>query len=239
MDSKTMINFLEKAEDLSYGLMRLAVYARRKDFRSRMEDLAMDLVLQTAKKDYEEALLTTAALEAFLRLGAAIYEVEIVNAQTFIGELQNLQSAMRQAVGFELPEAVNWQKRGVAADGKLDESATSIGNRQSANLADAAIEGVGEEELLPEIADQLPDHRPDSMISIGNTIRQTAILEKIRNLSKKDEFGNLVGCRMKDLLSIFPTVSERTLRYDLQRLLSAGLIERMGNGGATSAYVIK
>ncbi len=264
-----MINFSEKAEDLGYGLMRIAVYVRRKDFRSRLEDLAMDLVLQTTKKDYEEALLTIGALEAFLRLGAAIFEIEIINAQTFIAELQSLQSAMRQSAGLELPESVNWQKAGVdlphgsqsailrqaqdkinrqsfgnpSASSGQDQSASSgqdqSAMRQEGEIADTATAIADDDEFSSTVADQLPDQKQDGMISIGNTIRQTAIIEKIRALTKKDEFGNLAGCRMKDLLAVFPTVSERTLRYDLQRLLSLGMIERVGNGGATSAYVIK
>ncbi|MBI4093292.1 MAG: DeoR family transcriptional regulator [Candidatus Kerfeldbacteria bacterium] len=44
---------------------------------------------------------------------------------------------------------------------------------------------------------------------------------------------------MKDLIAEFPDVSERTIRYDLQRLLQHGSVERVGNGGPASYYVIK
>lgn len=61
------------------------------------------------------------------------------------------------------------------------------------------------------------------------TIRQSAIMEKIRQLP---------NCQLKDLMGSFTDVSERTLRYDLQRLFSQGLIERVGAGPSTY-YVIK
>lgn len=38
-------------------------------------------------------------------------------------------------------------------------------------------------------------------------------------------------CRMGDLALALPKVSPRTLRYDLKRLISEGIIERVGSGG--------
>jgi len=60
--------------------------------------------------------------------------------------------------------------------------------------------------------------------------RQTTILEKIR------QSGN---CRTRDLQAAMPHVSERTLRYDLQRLVEQGKIERGGGGGPASWYRIR
>ncbi len=57
--------------------------------------------------------------------------------------------------------------------------------------------------------------------------RQTAILSKIQ------ELGN---CRLKDLIEYLPNVSERTIRYDLQKLTDSGVIERVGGGGPFSFY---
>lgn len=65
--------------------------------------------------------------------------------------------------------------------------------------------------------------------SLNAAIRQSAILEKIRETA---------NCQLKDLMAHFPEVSERTLRYDLQRLFSQNQIGRLGNGPNT-CYVIK
>ena len=61
------------------------------------------------------------------------------------------------------------------------------------------------------------------------TIRQSSIMEKIRQLP---------NCQLKDLMESFTDVSERTLRYDLQKLFNQGLVERIGAGPSTH-YVIK
>ncbi len=71
------------------------------------------------------------------------------------------------------------------------------------------------------------DDLPDDDSSLGATIRQSAILEKIRAGSSQ----------IKDLMVSFPDVSERTLRYDLHKLHNQGLINRVGNGPNTSYTV--
>jgi hypothetical protein len=60
--------------------------------------------------------------------------------------------------------------------------------------------------------------------------RQEIILQKIR------QSGN---CRTRDIQAALPDLSERTLRYDLQRLVEQGKIERGGSGGPDSWYRTK
>lgn len=61
-------------------------------------------------------------------------------------------------------------------------------------------------------------------------IRKSAILEKIR------QSGN---CRMRDLQEIAGNISERTLRYVLNRMMQEGLIERIGNSGPATYYRLR
>ena len=62
-----------------------------------------------------------------------------------------------------------------------------------------------------------------------------AIYELIRQFGK--ESGN--GCRMRDLQESFTGVSERTIRYDLEKLIEMGLIERAGQSGPSTFYRVK
>ncbi|MHB9019342.1 MAG: DeoR family transcriptional regulator [Minisyncoccota bacterium] len=65
----------------------------------------------------------------------------------------------------------------------------------------------------------------------GNrTIRQNLISEKIRQSGKAN---------VKELISQFPGVSERTLRYDLQRLCDQGIVEKIGSSGPGTSYTSK
>ncbi|GEM_PF-1638636 len=65
----------------------------------------------------------------------------------------------------------------------------------------------------------------------GNrTIRQNLISEKIRQSGKVN---------VKELLSKFPGVSERTIRYDLQSLCDRGVVEKIGSSGPGTSYSSK
>ena len=65
----------------------------------------------------------------------------------------------------------------------------------------------------------------------GNrTIRQNLISEKIRQSGKVN---------VKELLSQFPGVSERTIRYDLQNLCDRGVVEKIGSSGPGTSYASK
>ena len=67
---------------------------------------------------------------------------------------------------------------------------------------------------------------------LASAIRQSAILEKIRQSENRQ-------APLKEILAAFPEVSERTMRYDLQKLCGQDVIERVGNGGPGSYYTIK
>lgn len=65
----------------------------------------------------------------------------------------------------------------------------------------------------------------------GNrTIRQNLISEKIRQSGKAN---------IKELVCQFPGVSERTLRYDLQKLCDQGVVEKIGSSGPGTSYAPK
>ena len=66
---------------------------------------------------------------------------------------------------------------------------------------------------------------------LNSEVRQLAILSKVRELS-----SNGAGCGIKDLIALFPDVSDRTLRYDLQKLCADGSILKVGSRGPNTVY---
>lgn len=92
-----------------------------------------------------------------------------------------------------------------------------------------------------------PQHRPQAsstqpiQASLGR-VTVTAIASP----SAADRQGRIVAAirqnpnaRMRDLLAALPGVSERTIRYDLERLVSSGTIEREGVGGPATWYRLR
>lgn len=104
------------------------------------------------------------------------------------------------------------------------------------NKANSAIAELGKEKLEPI---NLPKRDSDNparervrkeSVQLPNLDRQAAILEKIRQIG---------SCRMKDIQEYFPGTSERTIRYDLGKLVEQGLLERLGTGGPATFYRVK
>lgn len=100
--------------------------------------------------------------------------------------------------------------------------ATAVNNKEEPNLA----EFFAEKAKLPAISQPAPFLTIKREKSNSIVLRQSAILIFIRELPN--------GCRMRDLLTKFPEVSERTLRNDLQDLNSEGLVERLGKRAHSS-----
>src|SRR3989344_8174023 len=65
----------------------------------------------------------------------------------------------------------------------------------------------------------------DEIGKMNSEIRQKAILDKIKQFSSE----NGDGCGLRELMSFFPYISDRTLRYDLQKLALNNFIIKIGN----------
>lgn len=102
----------------------------------------------------------------------------------------------------------------------------TFGNNLNVNYSNSANEDLVDNSLIKENNVENKDR-----VEVGNIFksgnRQTAILDRVR------QFGS---CRIKDLCQLFPSCSERTLRYDLQSLIEQNLIERIGVVGPAVYY---
>lgn len=202
----------QKTQEISYALIRVAAYIRRQELRKRVEKSAFQLLEEVASGNFEKALKTTAVLESLIGIAKAIYEIEPINAKVIIGEIEHLNSAIRQIAGLEeLPQLENVFSKPPAVVGNGQEFGNSANiDAENGNGTNGSGNGNG----------------------IGAAIRQSAILEKIRQSENRQ-------VQLREILAAFPEVSERTMRYDLQKLCTQGLVERVGNGGPSSYYLLK
>ncbi len=208
----------QKAQEISYALVRVAAYIRRQEFRQRIERLAFQLLEDISSGNLEIAIRTNTSLESLLNLGKSIYEIEPINAKIILGELASLNSAIRQIAGLEdLPDLENTFSRLPAVVAEKQES----GFDQRSRILNAA---------MPHLDNSMNGNTNGN--GINATIRQSAILEKIRQSENRQS-------QLKDILVAFPDVSERTMRYDLQKLCAQSLLERIGNGGPGGYYLLK
>jgi len=219
----------QKAREISYALIRVAWYVKREDLRSRLEALAVELLENSSRVSADnsldnanKALATISVLDGLVRLGHSIYEIEPVNATILVRELDTLNAAIREygnpafATEEKLPDLENFFKAK-----NLEETDEKNKNEPAKETKLNSLDSVV---------------KLESNNSINTAIRQSAIVNRIKALPVSMQTENEIGCRLKDLLAEFPDVSERTLRYDLQRLCEQGVIERVGNGGPSNYY---
>ena len=196
-------------------MIRISLHVRRSELRQRLDKLAFQLLEEVSADDLELSLKTISRLESLIGLGKAVYEIEPVNAKVILGELASLKLEIRHIVGYglEIEESPKLDEVFSKVPAILHEEKDSINN--SANN-----QAINEE----------PGNNNGN--GLASTIRQSAILDKIRQSHNKQ-------AQLKDIIAAFPEVSERTMRYDLQKLCSQGLIERVGNGGPGSYYALR
>ena len=229
----------QKAREISYALNRVSFYVKRSDLRERLERLSFEFLENVAaagedasdKQALIKVFKNISALDVLIRIGHSLYEIEPVNANILVKEIDSFNSAIRQfgnaAIAnsfageslnlesvFSMPPAVidnsvMGSRANIEKEKEIVEKAYSSGNNES-----------GKEES-----------GNSAMRQSGNSaMRQELVVDKIRQLGKTN---------LKDLVARFPGVSERTLRYDLQRLCDREIIERVGNGGPGTMYMIR
>ncbi len=216
----------KKAREISYAVNKVSFYVRREELRERLERLSFEFLENTAistedafdKQSLFRVFKNISALDVLVRIGYSLYEIEPVNANILIKELDSFNSAIRQfgnpAIASELPdlEAIFSTPPAV-----IIESSNPATRQPGLATGGAIRQSTNSENDQPIVTEEVSH-------------RQSLISEKIR------QSGNTTP---KELLIHFPNVSERTLRYDLQKLCDRGVIERVGNAGPRTSYRAK
>ena len=241
----------------------------RKSFSEHIEAQALDLLRSAAARDYRSTTATLAAIEYFLRLGVEGGLVSPSNTQLIINEANNLNAAMIAAFGnaatvaelnledvfssniadeslshpLKNEKLYKWEK-----DEKSEENMEETMLNQGEN--DEEKEGMeipppeegyflGQDETVIEVADAAIDEKARKLEPSNNAAIVAEYVTKMRQSTILERVKEFDSCRLRDIQEVFPDISERTIRYDLQSLVEQGLIERIGSGGPGSYYRAK
>ena len=221
---------LKKSFEISYALVRTADTISPDPFALHFKRLGLEVLSATALGSGKRALAALRAIEYLVRLAGSTGVISSRNGEVIAEETNMLVAHINAAL--ETPSAGDFDISTVFSSqdvpyGGGGEVVLSPSEMASEDLDpsfhhDAVTEGVAEP--IPSSVLRKESHGD---MSIRAKIRQSAILNRIR------QSGN---CRMTDLRQIFSEVSERTLRYDLEQLVSDGLVERVGNSGPATSY---
>ena len=227
----------KKAFDISFAVFRVAALIKKLPLRLELEKLATEFVSLVGKSNLDEALNLSSALKNVIKLGEVIFEIKQINAGVLLREIGSFESLARVESGKDLEIESLFSQPSLL---KTSPAKTEL------NFANNPARIRQEFGNNPAIVENNPATNP--AMNQENTINTTnnpamnpaesgkesgnidLILAKIRQL------GN---CRTRDLISLFPNLSERTLRGYLKLLCDQESIERLGSGGPDTYYQIK
>jgi len=237
----------KKAYEVAYAIFRLSGNVSNRSIAGYLESHCLSLFDSAIYGNVNAASTEAKILEYYLRLGGDIGLIHQNNVEMLISEIGNLNSAIAEygnVAGKIEPLKLTFSgnaERGIkmTSDIQKKEVTPEVVNKE--------LEAITNSEEAAEVAELQTERQASSRAvrqssSRGYTgqapqaviIRQSAILQRIRQSGNLP--GRQAGCRMKDIIEGFPGVSERTIRYDLERLVEDGFIERVGQGGPATSY---
>lgn len=205
-----------KGQELCFALLRISAHIRRFELRRTIERLSYHLLENISYQNPEMTLSTIEAIRNFVVLGKNIYEIEPVNAKILERELERLGSDVRSLEGIlDIPDLETMFSKSVEIKRSKPKTETNDSKEMPTN--EEVKSGNPEVELLEDGSSE---------------IRKEKIIQMISSSPEK-------RLPLKDIVSAFPEVSDRTIRYDLKKLFLEGGVVRQGSGGPSNYYTLK
>ena len=251
----------KKAFEIAYAIFRVSKNMTHDDLSGYLESQALGLLNGAVTADFDELQGSLQAIEYFLRLGSEIGLISQGNAQIIINEgrglneaiiagsddekedekeedddidLESIFSGLKTVPLPNLPKTSLSQINTVSLDDDEEGGGDFVSYEEMSERENRSQEDDSEEESDDSDGDREAGgsrgeegYDAASIAAYSAKMRQSSILDRIQ------EGGHF---RLKDLHKLMPDLSERTLRYDLQKLVEDGHIERVGSGGPGSYY---
>ncbi len=201
----------KKAFEIAYALFRVSSRIPTRSFKEAFEEQGVLILKAATRGDREELQRATSASFYLAKLGGEINLISPTNSELICNELAEMNAAIIDPATAGLPDI---DLQDIFREEFKPQAEQPDSEEESKSLEIPL--GIRKTERVYEA---------NADVSNSAKIRQSAILSKIR------QSGN---CRINEIESVLPDVSERTIRYDLQTLVEQGLIERVGVGPATT-----
>lgn len=215
-----IISIRKKAQEVSFVLLKIAGYIRHKELAARIESISYQLIEALYSDDFNTAMAKVEAAIGLSSLASNIGEMNPNNTTIVLRELENLKNAIRQyQESRDIREMPSFE-------GLFSKLTIAAPVKQSRPIAPSQKQPVVVKQTVRVQSD-------NPAIESGNAAiaRQDEIMAKIMSAS-----GSKL--QLKDIIASFPSISERTLRYDLVKLCQIGKLKREGSGGPSNFYVI-
>ncbi len=209
----------KKVYEFSYATFAIASSAKNKGIAELLESKAVLLLDSILVADYEKTKDLVYSIITLAGLLVDSGNLHPINREVLIRESERINLAI-QALPKKTESLPDLNLGKIFSKSVLPKSQVANRNIIQSEIADIRYE------KLPIEKDEIADKIADEASSFKSETRQSAITEKLR---QTENLSAQAGCRLNELQAIFPNISERTLRYDLESLISKGLVERVGS----------
>lgn len=234
--NSTSIPARDQLEKLAEALYRFAA-SLDSAFGMHLKQIAVELAGALEAGDAERVAGTLAHAKGVLGLGVRVGAVTA-------GDQKVIAAAIERSSNLTLP--VPAKTAPVAVDVFAEIAATEAAKEEVQKIeAEVKAEPLVSEVVVEQIVAEPVPAKPIS-IPVAE-VRQTAVPSMTAPTSSAaDRQQRIIAeirqnptARMRDLLAALPGVSERTIRYDIERLVASGIIEREGIGGPATWYRLR
>ena len=210
-------SFAKKAYEICYAVFRLGDGIQNADLRIRLESAGLDLLEASSVNDNSFLSRSLSRLEVLTLFSQGTGKIGYLQSQVLLREIGNLNSAIKQ-------------NNSAISELNLEEFFHTSVSQNAELKSKSAMPMVVDNKASVSIEASQDEVVAGEKDKENSAMRQSAVMDIMRQVK---------NCRIKDLIAAFPGVSERTLRYDLQKFCEEGIIERIGSGGPGTYYQLK
>ncbi len=219
----------KKVYEFSYAASRIASSAKNRDISELMESKAVRLLDSVLVADYGK---TRELINSIISLSSLMVDsgmLNSINRDVLERESESIDLAIRALPKERERESLPDLNLGKIFSKSVLPIKRQIADKQVRQPVQSETEQPQSEIADKVIADETADRSNEEGGSFKSELRQSAIIAKLQRVE---------NCRLNELQELFPHISERTLRYDLEYLISSGFIERIGSR-RNSVYQLK
>lgn len=233
----------KKVYEFSYAVMRIASSAKSSGTTELLEEKALFLLDSVLIADYGK---TKNIIYSILTLCGFMVDAGLLhplNREVLIKESENIDFAIQALPKKNVADLPNLNLEKIFSKSNFPINPVRDRSRRQASAMDTFGHSVSngikrqfkeknenQSEIADKtIADEIADRTSDEANSFKSETRQSAIINKLQTKE---------NCRLNELQELFPDISKRTLRYDIESLISKGFVERMGSR-RNSVYSLK
>lgn len=205
----------KKVYEFSYAALRISSSAKNREVAEILESKAFSLLNSVLVADYGK---TSDIVNSIISISGLLVDggfLHPANREILIRESESIELAIKALPKKEKPEDLGLNK----IFSKTTPGFNRQYIRQSANKSNELE--ISAKIVADKVSDVISDGIADrNSFKYESEKRQSAIVGKMKNTE---------NCRLNDIQSLFPDVSDRTLRYDIESLVSRGVVERIGS----------